>query len=611
MRVPPPKPPPPLLPSSSAFAQTDAPPTDTNVDRCIACGFGGEMICCEECPASLHFSCCRIPLDPAALPDGDWFCAVCECERNRAAIATQGTEVSQARCTGLPLAAALAEDMGFAPEAEFWIPPTWILEVGEAIGGPPVNPLAAFGYDVVPNSTGTGLQFAPYRNPANAVLVGPSGTLALRTCSVCDGAIQSDLRPRVNALADIFGADRDFLDSQSYPRAAPDRLHCVKCGVVQHPWCTPNPHAAFAVAQSAGARDQWQCADCAPSDDVDAATLLTTVRIERDTNDVPSATFAETDVVRQELATIDAARARTAAEAAPASASADQDKAMLVLIQEMRKKHPGLATPSNATLASLATLSPAFVQFLAWQRLMQLNAKAEELQSALHILEEGERELNANALVKASSAAAATRAMQGAQMLSLLDTNVVDKFAEYNAREVDRRKSSNKVRQMLGLPPLADVATKGDTTGITALAAASSVATNSRRGDNSSSNSNKSSSSSSSNGGHGGGSGGSSGGSGISMLGGSTSGPASTATVQPLSPAVRFPSPVAVPGAIEETILHAKDRVDETPWLARLLVSHAEALANDAGREDDVARLQAMRTALAEEERRRFGSAAD
>jgi len=120
-----------------------------------------------------------------------------------------------------------------------------------------------------------------------------------------------------------------------------------------------------------------------------------------------------------------------------------------------------------------------------------------------------------------------------------------------------------------------------------------------------------SSSSSSSNGGHGGGSGGSSGGSGISMLGGSTSGPASTATVQPLSPAVRFPSPVAVPGAIEETILHAKDRVDETPWLARLLVSHAEALANDAGREDDVARLQAMRTALAEEERRRFGSAAD
>jgi hypothetical protein len=467
------------------------------------------MICCEECPASLHFSCCVVPLDPSALPEGDWYCAVCECERARNQVKAEGADVQEVAKHGLTLARALAEDVGLAPEAEFWLPPTWILEVGEAIGGPPVNPLAAFGYDVVPNTTGTGLQFAPYRNPANAVLVGPSGTLALRTCSVCDGSILSDLNPRVNALADIFGADRDFLDAQSYPRGAPDRLHCVRCGVVQHPWCTPNPHAAFAVAASPGARDKWQCADCAPCDDVDAVTLLTTVRVEerrRDSTDdlslspspshssassssaaAPTAVFAETAVVRQELATIDEARERSAAEAAPAARDARaQDEAMLVLLADLRRKHPELGTPSKATLASLAALSPAFVQFLAWQRLMQLNAKAAELETALGILEEGERELNANALVKASVAASATRQLQGDQLLPLLDTAVVAKYESYNEREGERRKASDKVRTLLGLPPLHEVASCADTGGLTALTTASVATTNqtadSRRG---------------------------------------------------------------------------------------------------------------------------------
>jgi hypothetical protein len=109
---------------------------------------------------------------------------------------------------------------------------------------------------------------------------------------------------------------------------------------------------------------------------------------------------------------------------------------------------------------------------------------------------------------------------------------------------------------------------------------------------------------------------GTSSGSGISLTGGtsassSSAGNVSSVTVQPLSPAVRYPAPAAIPGAIDETILHAKDRVDATPWVARLLVGHAESMARAAGRDDDVARLQHMRAALLEEERRRFGSAAD
>jgi len=48
---------------------------DWNDDLCRICSDGGELICCEGCPASFHKEC--VGLD--AIPEGDWFCPTCRC----------------------------------------------------------------------------------------------------------------------------------------------------------------------------------------------------------------------------------------------------------------------------------------------------------------------------------------------------------------------------------------------------------------------------------------------------------------------------------------------------------------------------------------------------
>lgn len=48
-----------------------------NRSYCDACGDGGELLCCERCPASFHFGCCDPPLDPLHLPEGEWVCHGC------------------------------------------------------------------------------------------------------------------------------------------------------------------------------------------------------------------------------------------------------------------------------------------------------------------------------------------------------------------------------------------------------------------------------------------------------------------------------------------------------------------------------------------------------
>ncbi|KAL0028293.1 hypothetical protein WJX79_007931 [Trebouxia sp. C0005] len=48
---------------------------DPNDDFCRVCGYGGDMLCCETCPATFHMECVGL----TALPDGDWFCPHCVC----------------------------------------------------------------------------------------------------------------------------------------------------------------------------------------------------------------------------------------------------------------------------------------------------------------------------------------------------------------------------------------------------------------------------------------------------------------------------------------------------------------------------------------------------
>jgi len=48
-----------------------------NHDSCDACGEGGDLICCDNCPASFHFSCHCPPLEEEDIPMGDWICLRC------------------------------------------------------------------------------------------------------------------------------------------------------------------------------------------------------------------------------------------------------------------------------------------------------------------------------------------------------------------------------------------------------------------------------------------------------------------------------------------------------------------------------------------------------
>ncbi|XP_050702212.1 PHD finger protein 12-like [Eriocheir sinensis] len=48
-----------------------------NHDSCDACGEGGDLICCDVCPASFHLMCHDPPLDEEEIPMGRWACHQC------------------------------------------------------------------------------------------------------------------------------------------------------------------------------------------------------------------------------------------------------------------------------------------------------------------------------------------------------------------------------------------------------------------------------------------------------------------------------------------------------------------------------------------------------
>lgn len=73
--------------AADAFSVGEAEPLPEddprNHDYCEQCGRGGELICCDGCPASYHPKCLPIPKLLADLPD-HWFCHVCTASRGNA-----------------------------------------------------------------------------------------------------------------------------------------------------------------------------------------------------------------------------------------------------------------------------------------------------------------------------------------------------------------------------------------------------------------------------------------------------------------------------------------------------------------------------------------------
>ena len=53
---------------------------DGNETACRECGFGGELICCDGCPATYHKACLKMK----TIPRGKWFCPTCTSKEEKA-----------------------------------------------------------------------------------------------------------------------------------------------------------------------------------------------------------------------------------------------------------------------------------------------------------------------------------------------------------------------------------------------------------------------------------------------------------------------------------------------------------------------------------------------
>ncbi|XP_056323003.1 PHD finger protein 12 [Danio aesculapii] len=54
-----------------------------NHDTCDSCREGGDLLCCDHCPAAFHLQCCNPPLSREMLPPGDWMCHRCTVRRKK------------------------------------------------------------------------------------------------------------------------------------------------------------------------------------------------------------------------------------------------------------------------------------------------------------------------------------------------------------------------------------------------------------------------------------------------------------------------------------------------------------------------------------------------
>ncbi|XP_072752177.1 PHD finger protein 12 [Anoplolepis gracilipes] len=94
-----------------------------NRDFCDACRDGGELICCDKCPASYHLQCHYPAVDPTDIPNGEWLCYACRCASKRELLDSKGNEKKKKSALEvLALAASLVNPREFELPKELQLP---------------------------------------------------------------------------------------------------------------------------------------------------------------------------------------------------------------------------------------------------------------------------------------------------------------------------------------------------------------------------------------------------------------------------------------------------------------------------------------------------------
>uniref|UniRef100_A0A671WY66 PHD finger protein 12 n=1 Tax=Sparus aurata TaxID=8175 RepID=A0A671WY66_SPAAU len=78
----------------------------TNHDTCDSCREGGDLLCCDHCPAAFHLQCCNPPLSEEMLPPGEWMCHRCNVRKKKREQKSEQTnglpERSASKCSTSP-----------------------------------------------------------------------------------------------------------------------------------------------------------------------------------------------------------------------------------------------------------------------------------------------------------------------------------------------------------------------------------------------------------------------------------------------------------------------------------------------------------------------------
>ncbi|XP_029168539.1 PHD finger protein 12 isoform X2 [Nylanderia fulva] len=94
-----------------------------NRDFCDACKDGGELICCDKCPASYHLQCHYPAVDPTDIPNGEWLCYACRCASKREFLESKGNEKKKKSALEvLAMAASLVNPREFELPKELQLP---------------------------------------------------------------------------------------------------------------------------------------------------------------------------------------------------------------------------------------------------------------------------------------------------------------------------------------------------------------------------------------------------------------------------------------------------------------------------------------------------------